>query len=261
MKDVLSVGAQVREIPWADLALDSLSPEQRARLGHDWRHRMEQEHLAVGAFAMITQELAEVGCDPTVLAFVAKASCDEVRHAEICRRLAVSALGASAVPARVRGTPKIPAHAEQPMPVRALLHAVEMCCLGETCTGVYLTTMHEHATHPTARRALEALLEDEIDHGRMGWALLSTADEASKAIVSRELPAMTSRALGAVLGAKLRCERADEALYPFGYVPNDEAVALYRKTLDDVLVPGFEMTGVDPKPMLELARTLIGAPR
>jgi hypothetical protein len=246
MRDVLSIGANVRDIAWDALDLEGLDATERARMGAEWAHRMKQEHLAVGAFAMITRELAEVGCEPTILALMAKASCDEVRHTEICRRFAVAALGAQAF-GRVRGVPKIPAHPDYSMSIRALLHAVEMCCLGETCTGVYLTAMHERATHPTARRALEALLEDEIDHGRVGWGLLASADDASRSVVARELPAMAARMLGPIVGAHAPAERTGHALAAYGCIPHDEAVALYRDALTDILIPGFEAARVDTR--------------
>src|SRR4051812_38103559 len=95
-----------REIPWDhrdDPAL--LSPAQRLVLGRAWRARMIQEHLAVGAFSMMLAELAQTGCDSVVLALVARAAADEVRHADVCRRLAVRPLGEPAVPGRLRGLP------------------------------------------------------------------------------------------------------------------------------------------------------------
>ena len=51
---------------------------------------------------------------------------------------------------------------------RVLLHVVEMCCMSETLTGVYFTEMLARTTDVVAREAIESLLEDEIDHGRVG---------------------------------------------------------------------------------------------
>src|SRR5437773_2319643 len=178
-----------RKIPWDDLAaIESLDPARRAKIGASWRERMKQEHLAVGAFARITLELAEVGSEPVVLSLVARAASDEVRHAEVCRRLAAGMLGGDNVPRRLRGVPRVPAHASASVAECALLHVVEMCCLSETFTGVYLTEMLARATNGAARGALESLLEDEIDHGRAGWAHLAAVGGGEPGLM-QELPA------------------------------------------------------------------------
>ena len=89
-----------------------------------------------------------------------------VRHADTCRRLAAALLGANEVAGRLRGVPRVPMHREAPPADRVLLHVVEMCCLSETLTGVYLTEMLGRTSDATVRTLIESLLEDEIDHGR-----------------------------------------------------------------------------------------------
>jgi hypothetical protein len=165
-----------RAIDWDALTEDvrSLPPTARTVLGETWKERMRQEHLAVGAFALLTQELAQQGCDATVLGLVARASADEVRHAQVCGRMAVAMLGHEAVPRVWRGLPKVPAHATVNAKTRVLLHVVEMCCLSETLTAVFFAEMVSRATHSAARAVVESLLEDEIDHSRVGWAYLAT---------------------------------------------------------------------------------------
>ena len=125
---------------------------------------MRQEHLAVGAFALMTPELAGIGCEAAVLGLVARASADEVRHAEVCRRMAVIMLGEDQVPPAWRGLPKVPLQVGADARTRALRHVVEMCCLSETLTGAFFTEMHARATDAVARTVVESLLEDEIDH-------------------------------------------------------------------------------------------------
>ncbi len=172
----------------------------RRRVGLDWLARTKQEHLAVGAFAEIALELAAVGVDSVVLALITRAAADEVRHADLCRRLAVSLLGADAVPERFRSVPRIPRHEGVPPRERALLHVVEMCCLNETFTGVYLTEMLDRTTNVTARAAIESPLEDEIDHGRVGWAHLTTAcREGWGSAITARLPELLDRTVAEVV--------------------------------------------------------------
>jgi hypothetical protein len=248
----LGRGGARRHIAWEQWDTSSLDDEARARLGGVWRERQRQEHLAVGAFALIAAELAADGCEPVVLALAARAASDEVRHAEVCRRMAVGLLGEDAVPARLRGAPNVPRHAAASAGERVLYHVVEMCCLSETFTGAYLTEMLARASHPVARAAVESLLEDEIDHGRVGWAYLaSRAAERRLDGLAGALPGMLDRTIGRVLRAAVRePEPDDPARQAFGFLGNDAGAAVFTRTLRDVIVPGFELCGVELGPAL-----------
>jgi hypothetical protein len=253
--------ATSRPIAWDAIegAARSLPTSARAVIGGTWRERMRQEHLAVGAFAQMTQELAAVGCDATVLELIARASSDEVRHAEICRCVATAMLGEGAVPRAWRGLPRIPMHPGVDGGTRALLHVVEMCCLSETLTGVFFTEMHARATHPAVRAVIESLLEDEVDHGRVGWAYLSTRAQAKTLDgLAAALPAMFDRTFGRVLRA-LGEVQDDDAMEAFGYVREGACAAIFGRALRDVVVPGFELLGVDLSPSREVLDGLLRA--
>src|SRR5262249_10988206 len=153
-----------RAIAWDALDAAQIDAEDRRMVGERWKARQIQEHLAVGAFAQLAWEVAAHGCEPVVLSLIARAASDAVRHADICRRTAAVFLGEGAVPARLHGVPRVPGHPGATPADRALYHVVEMCCLNETLTGVYLTESLAEAVHPTMRAVLESLLEDEIDH-------------------------------------------------------------------------------------------------
>ena len=159
-----------RPIAWGAIEEDaqSLSPQSRAVLGSQWRPRMRQEHLAVGAFALLTQELAELGCEGAVLGLVARAASDEVRHAETCRRMAVATMGTQGVPRTWRGLPRIPRHELTDASTRAVLHVVEMCCLNETLTGVFFSEMHGRTKHPAARAVVESFSKTRSITGASG---------------------------------------------------------------------------------------------
>jgi hypothetical protein len=244
-----------RSIAWDGFDVQALAPAARTVVGDTWRDRMKQEHLAVGAFALLAHELAEDGCDPVVLSLVTRAANDEVRHAEVCRRMAVAFLGDELVPARFKGLPKVPAHADAPREDRVLLHIVEMCCLSETITGVYFTEMCARARQPTARAVLEALLKDEIDHGRVGWAYLATrAREKRLGDLARSLPPLLDRTVGRTLRSVERSPEDDGAMESYGWLGRTAALAAIRHALRDVIVPGFETLGVD----LSVAQSTVG---
>jgi hypothetical protein len=250
-----------RPVAWEAIedASRGLPEESRAVLGGSWRERMRQEHLAVGAFARLTQELAAVGCDGAVLELVARASSDEVRHAEICGRMATALLGEGRVPKGWRGLPKLPTEPGADPSTQALLHVVEMCCLSETLTGVFFTEMHSRATLPAARGVIESLLQDEIDHGRVGWAYLAVRAQASSTEgLACALPDMLDRTFGRVLRGLGRVED-DDAMEAFGYVRDAASGAVFRRALSDVVVPGFELLGVDLSPAREVLKELLGS--
>jgi hypothetical protein len=255
--DVLALGpGAAGNIAWEEIDTGRLAAGDRAIVGATWRERMKQEHLAVGAFALLAQELAEVGCGEVELFLVARAASDEVRHAEICRRLAVALLGEAQVPRRFRGLPRIPRHEHVDPGTRVLLHVVEMCCLSETLTGVYLTEMLARATEPVARAAVKSLLADEIDHGRVGWAYLtSRARQQTTQGLAEALPAMLDRTFDAVLSrARRAAPKDDTAREAFGYLSAHAAGVVYQQALDEVILPGFETLNID----LTAARGRIG---
>lgn len=232
-----------RPIAWDALDASGLAPEKRAIVGATWRERARQEHLAVGAFALLARELAEEGCDSIVLALVTKAAWDEVRHETICRKMAAALLGEREIPARWRGVPNPPSHADPR--TRTLLHMVEMCCLSETLTGVHFSEMLARASNPVAHDAVAALLEDEIDHGRAGWAYLGARkrDGALEGLAGA-LPALLDRTVGRALVPREGGDD-DPAMEAFGFLGNEASRAMIVRALHDVVLPGFETVGVD----------------
>jgi hypothetical protein len=211
---------------------------------------MIQEHLAVGAFAILIHELAEEGCAPVVLQMLTRAASDEVRHAEICRRFAEEILGTT-VPLCTQGVPSIPKHRDATPRTRVLLHVVEMCCLSETTTGVYLTEMLQRMPEGGAKTGVESLLEDEIDHGRVGWAYLAERAQARELQGLREaLPAMLDRTFGRFLRqAKANPDKDSDAMEAVGFLGTSAGAAVYQRTLREVVLPGFEQCGVDVRPI------------
>jgi hypothetical protein len=255
-------GGSRRAIPWERLDAGALGEDARRVVGASWLERMRQEHLAVGAFALLARELAHDGCSSIVLSLVTRASCDEVRHAEVCRRFAIELLGADAVPARFRGLPKVPMHAGVASGDRALFHVVEMCCLSETLTGVFFTEMLARTKDGVARAAVESLLEDEIDHGRVGWAYLAERTHERRAQgLAEALPAMLERTFRVVLGRTDGSSRRDsaamrdsEATERCAYLGPRAASDVYRRALHRVILPGFEELGVDLRASRALLR-------
>ena len=235
-----------RPIDWSQFDKSALDDASRACTGRSWHARMQQEFLAVGAFAELIHELAAEGCDPIVLKVLTRAASDEVRHADICRRMAEEIQGTE-IPTRWKGVPSIPKHPTATTSTRVLLHMVEMCCLSETFTGVFLTEMLSRMPEGSPRLAVESLLEDEIDHGRVGWAYLASRAQAkeTQGLVDA-LPGMLERTMGRVMTyAAEHPESDDTAKEAVGYLGTSASASIHSRTLRDVILPGLGACGID----------------
>src|SRR5262249_53784984 len=125
-----------------------------------------------------------------------------------------------------------------------------MCCLSETFTGVYFTEALARTTHATMHAAIESLLEDEIDHGKVGWTYLAarSRDGATNGLAAA-LPAMLTRVVGRVMHVAGRAPAPDAlALEAFGPLGAQATAAIFARTLRDVILPGFELVGIDLVP-------------
>jgi hypothetical protein len=234
-----------RDIPW-DYPIEPLDDERRDKLVHAWHWRQEQEHLAVGAFSELTRDLVEIGCHNIVLALVTRAAADEVRHADICRRVAELHLG-KPLPSALKGAPEQGNYGGATREDEVLYRVVAMCCLSETMTGAYFTEMLEHATHPIARAVVQSLLEDEIDHGRLGWAHLANVKSTGGAQTLHEaLPDLLEVTVKPVFDEAQEAPEADDPILDqHGYLGRTRGAAIYRRTLNDVILPGFESLGIN----------------
>lgn len=236
-----------RAIPW-DAPIPALDPARRARLLHAWSWRREQEHLAVGAFCRIAFEAAAYGCEPATLALFTRAATDEVHHADVCRRMVEKHGGESL--ATTLKLASVPAALAVRTADDLLLSIVETSCLSETFTGAYFTDMLEIATEPLARAVLLSLLEDEIDHGRVGWAYLASACRDGRgAVVEAALPNLVERTMAEVLDDAARAPEGDDPeLDRHGYMGRTRGARVYRDALAQIVLPGFEALGIDTSP-------------
>lgn len=199
----------------------------------------------MGSFCRIAFDAAAHGCEPATLALFTRAATDEVHHADVCRRMVEKHSGTE-LPVTLH-LAKVPAK----VPVRnaddLLVSIVETCCLSETFTGAYFTDMLEIATEPLARAVILSLLEDEIDHGRVGWAYLASACRDGRgAVVEAALPDLVERTVGDVFADAKRSPEADDPeLDRHGYSGRTRGARVYAEALEKIAFPGFEALGID----------------
>jgi hypothetical protein len=123
-----------------------------------------------------------------------------------------------------------------------------MCCIGETLTTCFFAEAIARATSAPMREVLGFLLEDEIDHGRVGWAHLAGATQAERARIAAALPSLLERTVGWLPGAIRKAARGDEQLEKYGYLMPSTVIEVYQSSLRDVVLAGFDDLGIDVGP-------------
>jgi hypothetical protein len=229
-----------RPLPPKDAAIEALTPEDRALFARLWTERAANELGAGAVFAAIASGLFAEGAGPEVLWLASRAVCDEIRHAELCRHVASCYAG------RDLPRPAPPVIGEGPR--SAGVYAVLNGAIHETIGSAVLTACHEEAEGAMVRAAVRELLADEVDHARVGWALLG-ADRLAPRLrceVSTALPALVRLARERWLA---RAEELPESL-PRGHgcLPRGDVVEVVEHALRSLVLPGFSHVGLDPGP-------------
>jgi len=227
-----------RALPAEDPSIDALDRPSRELLARAWAERARSELGAGAVFAAISQGLFAAGAPAEVQWLAARAVCDEMRHAEICRFLAIRYGGADIA----RPAPPVPGDP----PRSALVYAVLNGSINETIASAVLTACHEGASSPLARAATRELLADEVDHARVGWALLADGPLAAglRCEVARALPTLVRIVRDRWLARA--AELPEDLPRGHGCLPRAEVEELVDHALRVLVLPGFAHVGIDP---------------
>lgn len=232
-----------RPLPERDDTIAALTSNERRIAAAVWQARGEAELRASMSFAYLARELADAGAAPELVALAQRAVTDEIRHGEICRRVA-SALAGREVPELRRLPLRVPRFAGASAELVRVLHVVGMSCLNETTGGVFLEVCRAGARAPLASRALHELLADEIDHARIGWAFVASdrVSEPTRTELTRRMPELIAMNLAA-WRERPRFEVSD-ALVAQGIPRWDDVDRAVVAAIDELLVPGFASVGI-----------------
>lgn len=221
----------------------SVSDIDRRKVGALWAFRAGGEREAHDRFGRLANELARAAAIPSVVEMARAASADEARHEGLCRDLA-AAHGVT-----YRDTPRVSTPVGDPsftLGERVLAEVVSLCCIGETLATTVLATTLEAATAHDVREVVHAILADEVRHSRLGWAHLAAESERGRAAFLGDfLPSMLAAGVPPDLFARGAAEPGEEALRAYGVLSKTELVEIFRATMSDVILPGFERLGVD----------------
>jgi hypothetical protein len=231
-------------LPDGDDVIDSLDASERERIGEEWLRRAQVELTAATISAQIARGLLLDGGTREVLELAARAVGDEVRHAWLCHAVAERYLG-RAVDTPVSRPIDEPTFGNCPPALNRLLGLVLHSCVSETMAAVCLRNGLALCRSPTARAATRQLLQDDLNHARLGWAHLASAhvDVDSKRHVGSALPTLLR------LGHEswLNEPRPADGNPAHGVLGRSGFRDLARTALAEIVLPGLEHVGIDTR--------------
>ncbi len=226
-------------------AVEALATEARTAIASHWRRRATSECRIGHGFAQMVPRLASQGAPADLIEHFEHASLEEAQHSLLCLELA--------------GLYEEGAGLERPLEIEDVvtpsfdvdddkldlaLLILGTCCINETLATAYIGACLETATVPCAVQANRHHLREEIGHGRLGWAMLSSpwlSASLREALVPC-LPGM----LAANLPLWLRPDpfTGNLALPALGHPPHAFLRERIAACVTEVIIPGFHHVGL-----------------
>jgi hypothetical protein len=228
------------------------SPAASDRARGEWLRRVEAEYRSAALTQHLTLWLIQIAASPDLIQDGLRIVRDELKHAELSH--ATYAAGGGSEPPRIaRETLALRRSAGEPLEHDVLRAGVEIFCLGETVAVRLFKELRSRCAVPSARRALDRILRDEVRHRDFGWALLSWLSEtplgpALVELANKELPRMFARLRASYAPAGAQRERelpaADRA---WGLMPTGRYADVLTQVLERDYVPRFARFGIDAR--------------
>ena len=232
-------------IQWAQSTAPTLTDAERTRLGATWMRRSEAEYLAVSTFSILAIDLVAAGAPADVLSLCLRAGIDEVRHAELCLRMAELYTGERNLPPP--GMSNLPDDPKRPRMEQALANAILVSCVSETYATTVLAATREYTTDPVALDVLTSIYSDEVMHARLGWSYLryclDKGGEKSIAAAAAMIP-IAVRGVANVVEKPRPEGEITAALRDHGLMTAREERLLFTCCVREVLAPGFSALGI-----------------
>src|SRR5262245_2495274 len=217
--------------------------EIRAAMASLWIHRLASERDAEARFERLALRLDAISASQKVVALAHRAVEDEARHGSLCAEL-VRYFGVEPPAGRTVAVEDLaPAGLSEQQQI--LYEVVAFSCITETMNAALLTVSLAHVRDPPVRRATQAILKDEVQHSRLGWAHAAWEHErASCAWLGKLLPRILQGAATDELRRPRDWTPDAAALLYYGSLPRPMRIELFRASLCDVIFPGLEACGV-----------------
>jgi len=260
---------QVHRDPWPDF--DAFEPERypielRRPAAHRWMRRAREEHGSVHEFTALTHGLTGGRAPLHVLGSLARLITDEVRHAEMCARMAVACLPEAADddelfewPAPGLPWPAAPETQDDRSVRRWAAEAVlSSCCIGETLSRPLFEAAATVTTDPVCEAVLRQILRDEHLHAAFGWEALAVFMEPmpdeDRGWLQARLAARLGRFerscaagldLADLAGTEVVIEPGDPAHPNLAILTRRQYATVFYATVESEILPRFTALGLD----------------
>jgi hypothetical protein len=195
--------------------------------------------------------LTQAATSPDLIRDGLRVAEDELAHSELSYEVYLAAGGVE--PPFIDPDQLELERSEQALDVRVACVAAEMLCLGETVSVALFNHFRQVASQPTARRALDRIVRDEVRHRDFGWTLLewlleTDAHGQRRRAVDLALPAMFAR-LERNFGEAGPPVPIDQPVgdqeRAWGVVPALEYPGILRRTVERDYMPRFGQLGIE----------------
>lgn len=254
---------------WGDFDPRRYDPALRRAAAAQWSGRAVNEHSSIHQFSTVTQVVCEARLPLSMSGGLARLITDEVRHAELCGRLALTLYpeAQSVTPATLpwpaptlpwRSPPRGGDRRELLIWIaEALLVA---CCFGETLSVPMLQALSTVCTEPLSAAVADQILRDEHLHARYGWeslqSLLDELGEEGRVAIQATLPenmvgfertCCRETSLADVIAApELTIEPGDSDHPNLGVLTDRQYAVIFYATLEQEIFPKLDELGLDP---------------
>jgi hypothetical protein len=173
---------------------------------------------------------------------------DELRHAKLCQELIAHFGGEPSTAPDLSAAPLAPPGVDGRE--RVLYEVIAFSCVTETLSTALLSELVARAHDPRCRRAMHDILRDEVNHSRLGWALLAQEHaRGARDCVGRHLPQMLRDTLGSdFFSTEMALGPYESELSGLGVLTRADRQRIVRETFDAVIWPGLERFGIDTVP-------------
>lgn len=253
---------QTHRDDWPDfgsLDASSYAPELRRPAARQWRRRAQEELGSVYEFTAVAHALAVARAPIEFLGGLSRLITDEVRHAELCGRMA-RALEPNE---REWVAPQMP-FVEPPLesPDELLRWAAGAilcsCCIGETLSRPLFEAAATVCTDPIASSVLRQILRDEHLHATFGWEALgwlyTALDAPARVSLEGELAwrlGQFERSCAAgvrledIAGTELSIEPGDPSRPNLAMLTPKQYATIFYATMEAEILPRFSAIGLD----------------
>ena len=262
---------QVHRDDWPDFAAFDVGRyplELRAPAGRQWMRRAHEELGSVHEFTQLTHVLSAVCAPIHILGSLSRLITDEVRHAELCGRMALACWPESTERERRWTRPRVPWGSPPALstsddePEAAYRWAAEAiltsCCIGETLSRPLFEAAATVCTDPTCEAVLRQILRDEHLHATFGWEALDTLcrrlgpgsrdwlqQQLARRLAGFERSSASGFSLLEIANSTVEIQPGDPASPNLALLTRRQYATIFYATLESEILPRFEALGFD----------------